>query len=63
MIPQAFHAQTIFSDRLKVFSSGYEGYIFSCLRQKKAKTSAGSASSDPNVVDADYEVVDDDNQK
>ena len=24
---------------------------------------AGSASSDPNVVDADYEVVDDDNQK
>ena len=46
MIPQAFHAQTIFSDRLKVFSSGDEGYIFSCLRQKKAKTSAGSASSD-----------------
>ena len=24
---------------------------------------AGSASSDPNVVDADYEVVDDDSQK
>ena len=24
---------------------------------------AGSASSDPNVVDADYEVVDDDNQR
>ena len=24
---------------------------------------AGSAGSDPNVVDADYEVVDDDNQK
>ena len=24
---------------------------------------AGSAISDPNVVDADYEVVDDDNQK
>ena len=37
MIPQAFHAQTIFLIASRCFPLAMRGYIFSCLRQKKPR--------------------------